>query len=89
MEAFLGQQPGTDTVPAAAVPVHRHDLAGLPPAFIGVGSIDLFVDENTEYARRITWIRFLLHTGRGVEVFHRRENGGTEACIYWWVVSEA
>jgi acetyl esterase/lipase len=25
----------------------------LPPAFIGVGAIDLFVDEDVEYARRL------------------------------------
>jgi acetyl esterase/lipase len=29
------------------------NLAGLPPAFISVGSIDLFVDESIEYARRL------------------------------------
>jgi len=28
-------------------------LRGLPPAFIGVGSIDLFVDEDIDYARRL------------------------------------
>ena len=52
-ESFLGQPPGTDSVPAAAVPARTANLAGLPPAFIGVGSIDLFVDEDTEYARRL------------------------------------
>jgi len=51
--SFLGQEPGTDSVPAAAVPARREDLSGLPPAFIGVGAIDLFVDENIEYARRL------------------------------------
>jgi len=25
----------------------------LPPAFIGVGALDLFVDEDVEYARRL------------------------------------
>ena len=44
--AFLGQAPGTRTVPADAVPARARSLAGLPPAFIGVGSIDLFVDED-------------------------------------------
>jgi acetyl esterase/lipase len=29
------------------------DLLGLPPAYIGVGAIDLFVDEDIEYARRL------------------------------------
>jgi len=52
--SFLGQAPGTDSVPSAAVPARREDLAGLPPAFIGVGGIDLFVDEDIEYARRLT-----------------------------------
>lgn len=52
-EAFLGQKPGTPGVPAAAVPARRKDLAGLPPAFIGVGSIDLFCDEDLRYAERL------------------------------------
>jgi acetyl esterase/lipase len=52
-EAFLGQKPGTPNVPAAAVPARRKDLAGLPPAFIGVGSIDLFCDEDMRYAERL------------------------------------
>jgi acetyl esterase/lipase len=50
---FLGQPPGTDRVPARAVPARTKSLAGLPPAFIGVGSIDLFVDEDIDYARRL------------------------------------
>lgn len=52
-QAFLGQRPGTASVPAAAVPARRKDLAGLPPAFIGVGSIDLFCNEDMHYARRL------------------------------------
>ena len=52
-EAFLGQKPGTPNVPAAAVPARRRDLAGLPQAFIGVGSIDLFCDEDIRYAERL------------------------------------
>ena len=51
--SFLGQAPGTDTVPAQAVPARYRDLAGLPPTFIGVGSIDLFVDEDIAYAHRL------------------------------------
>jgi len=52
-QAFLGQQPGTSTVPAAGVPARVSDLSNLPPAWIGVGSIDLFVSEDMEYARRL------------------------------------
>ena len=49
--SFLGQEPGGLTVPAAAVPARVADLSGLPATFIGVGAIDLFVDEDVEYAR--------------------------------------
>ncbi|WP_260929428.1 alpha/beta hydrolase [Novosphingobium sp. 9] len=51
--SFLGQQPGGPTVPAVPVPARCRDLRGLPPTFIGVGSIDLFVDEDIDYARRL------------------------------------
>ncbi|MGV0779172.1 alpha/beta hydrolase [Mycolicibacterium porcinum] len=43
--AYLG-----DADPAIAVPGRRPDLGGLPPAWIGVGSLDLFCDENAAYA---------------------------------------
>ena len=29
------------------------DLSGLPPAYIATGSLDLFFDENLDYARRL------------------------------------
>ena len=51
--AFLGQPAGTDAVPAKAVPARVADLAGLPPAYIATGALDLFVEENIEYARRL------------------------------------
>jgi acetyl esterase/lipase len=51
--SFLGQAPGTRGVPEQAVPARYRSLAGLPPTFIGVGSIDLFVDEDLAYARRL------------------------------------
>lgn len=51
--AFLNATPGSAGVPAAAVPARVSNLAGLAPAFIGVGAIDLFVDEDIEYARRL------------------------------------
>jgi acetyl esterase/lipase len=44
---------GSSKVPAGSVPSRVENLKGLPPAFIGVGSIDLFVDEDIEYARRL------------------------------------
>jgi acetyl esterase/lipase len=50
---FLGVPAGSQTVPYGAVPARVEDLRGLPPAFIAVGSIDLFVAEDIEYARRL------------------------------------
>lgn len=51
--SFLGVEAGGRNVPVAAVPSRTKDLAGLPPTFMAVGSIDLFVDEDVEYARRL------------------------------------
>jgi acetyl esterase/lipase len=53
-KSFLGQEPGTATVPTVAVPARRASLEGLPPAYIAVGSIDLFCDEDITYAKRLT-----------------------------------
>ncbi|HSG34569.1 MAG TPA: alpha/beta hydrolase [Sphingomonadaceae bacterium] len=52
-ESFLGTLPGTSSVPVAAVPARQPDLANLPPAWIGVGAVDLFAAEDIEYARRL------------------------------------
>jgi len=51
--SLLGVPAGSRKVPAGAVPARVADLSGLPPAFIGVGTIDLFFDEDVEYARRL------------------------------------
>lgn len=51
--SFLGMAPGGPRVPALAAPARVANLAGLPPAFIGVGSIDLFYDEDLAYAQRL------------------------------------
>ncbi len=39
--------------PKEAVPARTDTLAGLPPAWIGVGTLDLLLNENLEYARRL------------------------------------
>jgi acetyl esterase/lipase len=51
--SYLGQEPGSDAVTAPAAPARRDDLVGLPPAWIGVGNRDLFLDEDIEYAERL------------------------------------
>jgi acetyl esterase/lipase len=42
-----------DADPAVAVPARREDLSGLPPAWIGVGTNDLFYEEDLAYAERL------------------------------------
>ena len=51
--AYLGTDAGAPGIPSSLVPARREDLSGLPPAWIGVGTLDLFHDEDLEYARRL------------------------------------
>lgn len=50
--AYLSRTP-PEAVPAYAAPARREDLTGLPPTWIGTGAVELFFDENREYARRL------------------------------------
>lgn len=51
--SFLGKAAGSRTVPAGAVPARVENLIGLASAWIGVGAIDLFVDEDIDHAKRL------------------------------------
>lgn len=51
--ALLGVPAGSSAVPPNSVPARIKSVAGLPPTFIGVGSIDLFVNEDIAYAQRL------------------------------------
>jgi acetyl esterase/lipase len=42
-----------DADPAVAVPARREDLGGLPQAWLCVGTLDLFHDEDVAYAERL------------------------------------
>ena len=50
--SYLAGATGDDVHPYAA-PSRAEDLSGLPPAWIGVGTLDLFHDEDVAYARRL------------------------------------
>lgn len=52
-ESYLGKKCGTDDVPAYSVPARRADLTGLPKTWIGVGTLDVFHDEDVAYAQRL------------------------------------
>jgi acetyl esterase/lipase len=82
--ALLGENIGTEGVPASAAPARAVDLAGLPPAYIEVGELDIFRNEDIEYARRVaaagTSVELHVHPGcphgfdraaRGADVVRR------------------
>jgi triacylglycerol lipase len=52
--SLLGMPAGGPEVPAAAVPARAEDVAGLPPTFVVVGALDLFLEEDMEFVRRLT-----------------------------------
>ncbi|MGL4176620.1 MAG: alpha/beta hydrolase [Dermatophilaceae bacterium] len=51
--ALLGDRRGTDDVSEFAAPARATDLSGLPPAYIDVGSAEVFRDEAVAYAEAI------------------------------------
>lgn len=51
--SYLGGAPGGSDVSCYAAAARAADLAGLPPAYVMVGDLDLFLGENVEYARRL------------------------------------
>jgi len=53
LAVLCGEGSGSDGVPALAARARHPDLAGLPPAWIGVGTNDLFHDEDVAYAKRL------------------------------------
>ena len=59
--SMLGSQSGAPVSPYAS-PALAENLSGLPPTFIHIGAIDLFLEESLDYARRLT------RAGVGVEL---------------------
>ena len=51
--AYLGRDGGGPDVSPYAAAARATDLSNLPPAYIPVGALDLFVDENIQYAQRL------------------------------------
>lgn len=51
--SYLGTEPGGEDVSPYAAPARATDLVGLPPTFIGISTLDLFVDEDIAYAARL------------------------------------
>jgi acetyl esterase/lipase len=52
-QSYLGLLPDSSEISALAAPARNDDLSGLPPAWLGVGTLDLFYEEDAVYARRL------------------------------------
>ena len=79
--ALLGARRGTDAVDAASAPARATDLSDLPPAFIDVGSAEVFRDEDVAYAARL-WeagVQAELHVWAGG--FHIFDGAAPEAAL--------
>jgi acetyl esterase/lipase len=61
-ESFLGVKAGGARAPANSVPARVASLKGLPPTFIGVGTLDLFCDEDVDYGQRLSAAGVLCET---------------------------
>lgn len=65
--ALLGAAAGGPGVPATAAPARLEDATGLPPAYIEVGQLDAFRDEDLGYAATLSRagvpVEFHLHPG--------------------------
>ena len=51
--AYLGREPQMSQAPEYAAPARRTDLSGLPPAWVGVGDLDILYDEGVAYAEQL------------------------------------
>jgi acetyl esterase/lipase len=51
--SYLGHVPATEPPPPYAAAARRLDLRGMPPTWIGVGDIDLFLAEDVDYGERL------------------------------------
>lgn len=91
-----GQQPLDEQMLGYFSPSLATNLAGLPPAFIAVGALDLFFEENVEYARRLSGagVAIELHVYPGVtHLFDLSPSSQTTQCkeainqalARWWI----
>lgn len=52
-QALLGERHGAADLPPYAAPARATDLSGLPPAFVEVGSAEIYRDEDVAYANAL------------------------------------
>lgn len=77
--AYLGHRPRESDDRRYISAARRADLTGLPPAWVGVGDLDLFHDEAVDYADRLraAGVPVLKHVGPGL--YHGADSSFPEA----------
>jgi len=50
---YLGEEMDIIALSPYAVPARAENLTGLPPAYICIGQLDLFLDETIDYVTRL------------------------------------
>jgi acetyl esterase/lipase len=68
--SYLQKEPGSKGISAYAAPARAEDLSGLPPTYIGVGTPDLFRDEDIAYAQRLIKANVPTELHVYVDAFH-------------------
>lgn len=54
-KSVLGDEPGQEEVSEYYVPARAKSLAGLPPTYINIGTLDLFIDEALVFAKQLAF----------------------------------
>ena len=78
---YLGDDFGSDDVSPYAAPTRAEDLSGLPPALITVGALDLFRDENIDYAQSLMAAGVATDLQVYARVYHGAETKAPDADV--------
>ncbi|KAH6972130.1 Alpha/Beta hydrolase protein [Ilyonectria sp. MPI-CAGE-AT-0026] len=84
--AYLGEAYGTDDVSPFASPSRVTDVTGLPPLYLDVGQLDVFLHEGVAYANKylVAGIDTELHIYPGVIHAFQRWGAGSEIVKHAW-----
>ena len=86
---YLGHEPGAPDVSGYAAPARRADLTGLPPAFLTWGDIELFAEEDRDYADRLALAGVDVTTDVVAGAAHGFENWGGRTDVAHALVARA
>lgn len=89
--SLLGHEPGIDGVPGHHAAARVDSVAGLPPTFLCVGALDLFLEEDMTYAGRLlaAGIPTELHVYPGVYHGHDMNSGARVTAAFFRDLTDA